>query len=167
MNPPVNPEGVAGASNDWTGAVIRFSSHAKVTNEILFFKVMRKGETKFKSVFQGNAKTKNAIHIRFSKWCENKKWKLKLVSVFQSDAKAKNEIRSSKPFFKVRRKRKAKSKIQICLSMSCENEEWIWHLNSLFSCHRKTVGTKVHALLHCFLFNGWFASYKWSSNDLQ
>ena len=26
--------GVAGASNDWTGAVIRFSSHAKMTNEI-------------------------------------------------------------------------------------------------------------------------------------
>ena len=59
MNPPVNPERVAGASNDWTGAVIRFSSHAKVTNEILFFKVMRKRETKFKSVFQSNAKTKN------------------------------------------------------------------------------------------------------------
>ena len=31
---PVNPEGVAGASNDWTGAVIPFSSHAKITNEI-------------------------------------------------------------------------------------------------------------------------------------
>ena len=60
-----------------------------------------------------------------------------MVSVFQSDAKAKNEIRSSKPFFKVRRKRKAKRKIQICLSMSCENEEWIWHLNSFFPCHRR------------------------------
>ena len=171
MNAPASPEEVAGASNDWTGAVIRFSSHAKMTNEIQicfskwcenekrnsnpFFKVMRK------------RKTKNEIHIRFSKWCENEKRKLKLISVFQSDAKAKNEIRSSKPFFKVRRKRKAKSKIQICLSMSCENEEWIWHLNSFFSCHRKTVGTKVHALLHRFLFNGWFASYKWSSNDLQ
>ena len=34
MNAPVNPEGVAGASNDWTGAVIPFSSHAKMTNEI-------------------------------------------------------------------------------------------------------------------------------------
>ena len=30
--------------------------------------------------------------------------------------------------------------------MSCENEKWKWHLNSLFSCHRKTAGTKVHAL---------------------
>ena len=29
--------------------------------------------------------------------------------------------------------------------MSCENEKWKWHLNSLFPCHRKTVGTKVHA----------------------
>ena len=110
MNAPVNPEGVAAASNDWTGAVIRFSSHAKMTNEIQicfskwwenekrnsnpFFKVMRK------------RKTKNEIHIRFSKWCENEKRKLKLISVFQSDAKTKNEIRSSKPFFKVRRKRK-------------------------------------------------------------
>ena len=75
---------------------------------------------------------------------------LKLVSIFQSDAKAKNEIRSSKPFFKVRRKRKAKSNLQICLSMSCENEEWIWHLNSFFPCHRKTVGTKVHALPSIF-----------------
>ena len=152
---------------DWCSDPFFKSCKNDKRNSDLFFKVMRKRETKFKSVFQSNAKTKNEIHIRFSKWCENEKRKLKLISVFQSDAKAKNEIRSSKPFFKVRRKRKAKSKIQICLSMSCENEEWIWHLNSLFSCHRKTVGTKVHALLHCFLFNGWFASYKWSSNDLQ
>ena len=65
----------------------------------------------------------------------------------RSDAKTKNEIRSSKPFFKVRRKRKTKSKIQICFSMPCENEKWIWHLNSFFPCHRKTVGTKIHPLL--------------------
>ena len=25
--------------------------------------------------------------------------------------------------------------------------KWKWHLNSLFPCHRNTVGTKVHALL--------------------
>ena len=127
-----------------------FQSHAKMTNEIQicfskwwenekrnsnpFFKVMRK------------RKTKNEIHIRFSKWCENEKRKLKLISVFQSDAKTKNEIRSSKPFFKVRRKRKTKSKIQICFSMPCENEKWIWHLNSFLPRHRRTVGTKVHAL---------------------
>ena len=34
--------------------------------------------------------------------------------------------------------------------MSCGNEKWKWHLNSLFPCHRKTVGTKVHAF--CMLF---------------
>ena len=108
-------------------------------NSYPFFKVMRKW------------KTKNEIHIRFSKWCENEKRKLKLISVFLSDPKTKNEIRSSKPFFKVRRKRKTKSKIQICFSMPCENEKWIWHLNSFFPCHRKTVGTKVHAFWRCYV----------------
>ena len=34
VNAPVNPEGVAGASNDWTDAVIPFSSHGKMTNKI-------------------------------------------------------------------------------------------------------------------------------------
>ena len=29
--------------------------------------------------------------------------------------------------------------------MSCENEKCKWHLNPNFPCHRKTVGTKVHA----------------------
>ena len=114
-------------------------------NSELFFKVMRKRETKFKSGFQSNEKTKNEIHIRFLKWCENEKRKIKLISVFQSGAKTKNEIRSAKPIFKVRRKRKTKSKIQICFSMSCKNEKWKWHLNSLYPCHGKTVGTKVHA----------------------
>ena len=38
---------------------------------------MRKRETKFKSVFQSNARTKNEIQIRF-----------------QSDAKIKNEIKT-------------------------------------------------------------------------
>ena len=80
--------------------------------------------------FQRNAKTKNEKQNSYPFF----------------DAKTKNEIRSAKPFFKVRRKRKTKSKIQICFSMSCENEKWKWHLNSLFSCHRKTAGTKVHAL---------------------
>ena len=75
-----------------------------------------------------------------------------LLSVFQSDAKTKNEKWNSCPFFKVMRKRKTKSKIQICFSMSCENEKWKWHLNSIFPCHRKTVGTnKVHA----------FVGFKW------
>ena len=71
--------------------------------------------------------------------------KTKFIFVFQSDAKTKKEIRSSKPFFKVKRKRKTKRKIQTCFSMSCENEKCWWYLNSIFSCHRKTVGTKVQA----------------------
>ena len=51
-------------------------------NSDLFFKVMRKREAKFKSVFQSNAKIKNEkrIHIRFSKWCKNEKRKLKLIA---------------------------------------------------------------------------------------
>ena len=57
------------------------------------------------------------------------KRKLKFISVSQSEAKTKK-----------------KSKIQIGFSMSCENEKCKWHLNSIFPYHRKTVGTKVHAL---------------------
>ena len=71
-------------------------------NSDLFFKV-RKRETKFKSVFQRNAKTKNEkrnwypffkvmrkrktkneIDIRFSKWCENEKRNTKCKTIFQS-----------------------------------------------------------------------------------
>ena len=59
--------------------------------------------------------------------------------------KTKYEVQNR--FSKLGRKWKTKSKIQICFSMSCENEKWKWHLNSLFPCHRNTVGTKVHALL--------------------
>ena len=55
--------------------------------------------------------------------------------------------RNSNPFFKVKRKRKTKRKIQTCFSMSCKNEKCKWHLNSIFPCHRKTVGTKVHAFV--------------------
>ena len=51
---------------------------------------MRKRETKFKSVFQSNAKTKNEIHFRFSKLGENEKQKAKFKSVFQCHAKTKN-----------------------------------------------------------------------------
>ena len=144
--PRSTPGVCPGTSIDWTGAEIGLSSHAKTTNEIetcfsitshtktkfqSVFQSDAKRETKFQSIFQSNAKTKNEIHICF---------------VFQSDAKTKNEIRSSNPFFKVRRKRKTKSKIQICFAKSCENEKWTWNLNSIFPCHRKTVGTKVHAL---------------------
>ena len=73
---PISPEGVAGASNDWTGAVTR---HAKMKNEIQicfskwwenetrnsypFFKVMRK------------RKTKTEIDVRFLKVMRKRKTK--------------------------------------------------------------------------------------------
>ena len=55
--------------------------------------------------------------------CERK---TKFRSVFQCHAKMKNEN-------------------QIRFSMSHVNKKWKWNLNSIFLCHRKTVGTKVHA----------------------
>ena len=134
-----------------TGVLIHFSNSCKndKRNSNLFFNNKQcKNEiqipfskwwenetrnTKFKFVFQSDAKMKNEI-------------KTKLISVFQSDAKTKKETRSSNPFFKVRRKRKTRRKIQICFSMSCENEKCKWYLNSIFPCYRKTVGTMVHAL---------------------
>ena len=75
-----------------------------------------------------------------------------------------NKNRNSNPLFKVRRKRKTKNEIQIHFSMSQvdkkrkiemgmefhftrpkknENKNEIWM--PFFLCHRKTVGTKVHA----------------------
>ena len=147
--PRSHPEGVAGASNDWTGAVIPFSSHAKMTNEIQicfskwwenekrnsnpFFKVMRK------------RKTKNEIHIRSWKCWKTKNESWNWYPFFKVMRKRKTKYEVQNRFLKLGRKRKTKSKIQICFSMSCENEKWKWHLNSLFPCHRKTVGTKVHA----------------------
>ena len=128
--------GAVGGGFKWLVYESTFQIHAKMTNE-----------TPICFSITSNAKTKNEIQIRFSKWCENEKRKLKFISVFQSEAKTKKEIRSSNPFFKVKRKRKTKSKIQICFSMSCENEKCKWHLNALFPCHRKTVGTKVHIFL--------------------
>ena len=74
---------------------------------------MRKRETKFKSVFQSNTKTKNEIQIRFQSDAKMKnEIKTKLVSVFQSGAKTKNEIRSSNPFFNVMRKRKVEMELE-------------------------------------------------------
>ena len=81
-------------------------------NSDLFFnaeQAIQKRKTKFKSVFQSDAKTRNEIQIRFSKKCVNEK--RNSYPVFQSDAKTKNERRSSNPVFEVSRKRKTKSKI--------------------------------------------------------
>ena len=116
-------------------------------NSNLFFKVIRKRETKFKFVFQSNAKKKKEKRNSYPFFKVMRKRKTKTEIHFRFSKRCENEIRSSKPFFIVSRKRKTKSKIQFCFSMSCENEKRKWHLNSLFLCHRKTVGTEVHALL--------------------
>ena len=85
-------------------------------------------------IYSQTAKTVfSHLIIRFSKWCVNEKRKMKFMSVFQSDAKTKNKKQNSNLF----------------QSMSCENEKCKWHLNSIFPCHRKTVGTKVHAFYSC------------------
>ena len=117
----------------------------QMTGVLIHFSNSCKNDKRNSNLFFNNKQCKNEIQIRFSKWCENENRKMKFKSVFQSEAKTKKEIRSSNPFFKVKRKRKTKSKIQICFSMSCENEKCKWHLNSICPCHRKTVGAKVHA----------------------
>ena len=104
---PVIPLGRGRGEFQMTGVLIHFSNSCKIDkpNSNLFFN---------------------------NKQCKNEKRKLKFISVFQSEAKTKKEIRSSNPFFKVKRKRKTKSKIQICFSMSCENEKCKWHLNFIW-----------------------------------
>ena len=64
-------------------------------------------------------KTKNEIHIRFSKWCENEKRKLKFISVFQRDAKTKYEVQNR-------------------FSKLVENEKQKAKFKSVFQCHAKT-----------------------------
>ena len=86
-------------------------------NSDLFFKVMRKQQTKFKSVFQSDTKTKNEnwnwypffkgmrkrktkyeVQNRFSKLGENEKQKAKFKSGFQCHAKTKNGYGTWIPF---------------------------------------------------------------------
>ena len=97
----------------------------------------------------GNANTKNEIQIRFSKWCENETRKTKFKSVFQSDAKTKHEKRNSNPFFNVTNRQKTKNRNGngIPFYKAEEKRKIKWNLNSIFLCHRKTVGTRVHALI--------------------
>ena len=69
---------------DWCSDPFFKSCKNDKRNPDLFFKVMRKRQKKFKSVFQSNAETKNAIHIRFSKLCESEKRNTKFKTIFQS-----------------------------------------------------------------------------------
>ena len=149
MNAPVNLEGMSGDfkwldrcsnpffkswKNDKRNSDLFFNNKPyknEKRNSNPFFKVMRKRKTKFKSVFK-----------------VMRKWKTKLK-------------RNSLPFFKVVRKRKTKYEVQIRFSMSCEKEKWKWNLNSIFPCHRKTVGNKVHEFSICnpFQINDLFCSH--------
>ena len=138
-----------------------------------FFKSW-KNDKRNSDLFFNNKPYKNEIQIRFSKWCENEKRnsnpffkvmrerKTKFKSVFKVMRKWKTKLkRNSLPFFKVVRKRKTKYEVQIRFSMSCEKEKWKWNLNSIFPCHRKTVGNKVHEFSICnpFQINYLFFSH--------
>ena len=116
MNAPVNPDRL-----NWCNDPFFKSCQNDKRNSDLLFKVMRKRETKFQSVFQSNAKTKNEkrIHIRFSKWCENENW-------------------NWCPFFKVMRKRKTKYEVQNRFSKLGENEKRKAKFKSVFQYHAKT-----------------------------
>ena len=147
---------------DWCSDLFFKSCKNDKRNSDLFFEVIRKRETRFKAVFQSNAKRKNEKRNSYPFFKVMRKRKTKTEIHIRFSKRWEKEIRSSKPFFKVSRKRKAKSKMQICFSMSYENEKWKWHLNPLFPCHRKTVGTKVHALnsLLSFPTNAWIHRLK-------
>ena len=145
---PVHPRGEV-RGFQMTGALIRFSKSRK--ND--------KGNSNLCFCFSvtGHTKTKEEIHFRFSKWCEHKKRKIKFKYVFKVMLKRKTKTKFQSVFKVLRRKGKTKSKIQICFSMSRENEKrksnpcfqchewtknekWKWNVNSIFLCHRETVG---------------------------
>ena len=100
--------------------------------------------------FLCSEKNKNWTYIFIASCSENENWNW--YPFFKVIRKRKTKYEVQNRFSKLGRKWKTKSKIQICFSMSCENEKWKWHLNSLFPCHRKTVGTKVHALIFISYF---------------
>ena len=72
--------------------------------------------------------------------------------------KAKNEKRNSNPFFSVISTQKTKNRNGngIPFYKAEEKRKLKWNLNSISLCHRKTVGTKVHALYKysCFHCDG-------------
>ena len=114
-----NPISIKWCKNDKRNSDLFFNNNPyknEKRNSNPLSKVMRKRKTKFISVFQSDEKTKNEIFIRFSKWWEHKKNK------------------------------KQKFKFVFQCHAKTKNEKWKWNLNSIFPCHRKTVGTKVHAL---------------------
>ena len=60
--------------------------------------------------------------------------------------KTKNEVQMRFSTLGENEKQIAKFKSVCQCHAKTKNEKWKWNLNSIFPCHRKTVGTKVHAL---------------------
>ena len=98
--------------------------------------------------FFSDAKTKYEVQNHFSKLGENEKQKPKFKSVFQCNAKTKNVNDIWIPFSHAIDKRLAPRYTHLNSNLFfnvMRKRKMEWHLNSLFLCHRKTVGTKVHA----------------------
>ena len=87
------------------------------------FQVMQKWQTKFRSVFQSDEKTRNEKRNSYPFFIvmRKRKTKTEIHSLFQSDAKTKNKIRSSNRFSKLGENEKQKAKFK-----------------SVFQCHAKT-----------------------------
>ena len=67
-----------------------------------------------------------------------------------SHTKTKNEIQTRFSKWCENEKQKAKFK-SVFQSHAKTKRKWRWSLNSIFLCHRKTVGTKVHAFVRSYL----------------
>ena len=136
-----------------TGAEIRFQlSHAKTTNEIqICFSITSHTKTKFKSVFQSNAKTRNEIHIRFSKWYENEKRNTKFKSVFQSLGENEKQKAKFKSVFQCHAKTKNRNGTWIPFSHAIEKRLALKYTHyPAFLRTEFRVGAVPWPLLDCF-----------------
>ena len=163
---PVIPLGRrGGVSNDWC------------INPL--FKFMT-NETPICFSITSNAKTKNEIQIRFSKWCENEKRKLKFISVFQRDAKTKYEVQNRFSKLVENEKQKAKFKSVFQCHAKTKNVNGIWipfshaiekrlvlrytHSGYLFYNHsQKLLNVKTCQVSH----NDWFITWYLEVNHVQ
>ena len=105
-------------------------------------------KTKLKSVFQSDAKTKHEKRNSnpFFKVMRKRKTKTEIQIPFSKCGE--NEKQNSNPFFNVTSRRKTKNRNGngIPFYKAEEIRKKKLTLNSICLCHRKTVGTKVHAL---------------------
>ena len=90
---------------------------------------------------------KNEIQIRFSMWCECGKGKVRQNSNAISIVWHKRKSNLLFSVIWVDKKWKWKWKWNSVLQGRKKMKKKKWNLNSIFSCHQKKVGTKVHALV--------------------